>query len=620
MKQLDPAINNLDTEELRAILFGRPAEMETASDAVYSKLSEILRRYPIRYKKICIIVPPLQYADTIQPHVARARRYMTHIPYGSLCLSASVHRFKPEWQVEVVELNVACLKCAIRGEDYSFEAMVRLIPQDCDFYGVSWMFVSAEHSALTLMRYLKDKGKFVVTGGVQATSSSEDLLKHNFADIVVKREGEANICRLLSLWEESQNKNTLTTNSAGIVNVSFTYNGEVVSFPDGFENPVTPDIREEYRKINIEDYNVAGSPSSWVRILAHKRLFANVLNTRGCRGQCVFCQCSVFMGPNVRVRSVDDVFDEICFLYNEKGVSHIEWVDDDLLADRTRILELLRRISEANMDISFSTANAVLAISIDDEIAQAMSDARFVHIGFGVETGSELRLKTLRKPASLKRVRRACDIFKKSHPNIWVHANFMLGYPNETHQEMMETFNYAKSLGIDWCACAVLQPLKNTPIYSDFVALDDERVTGSFGKNVTSVASPGRDSVYKGRTFDDIFDSVVDFRNIDADKVATKIETQQFHIYFTVFVNLLGNINLTSQGFPERLKMITEDTLQTYPFDVVSWGVNAKVSLMLGDEQQYEKAIFNYKKTLAESRYWSEFFDVYDIKSKLALD
>ena len=618
MKRTDIAINDLPTSEVHNLLFHASEKPQLQDMAVYEQFKKLLAQKPIRHKRICLLTPPLLWPDNININAARARRYMTYNPYGSLVLSAAVQQFRPDWETEIVDLNVAALKRAVLGEDYSFAALLKLIPDDCDMYGVTWMFASAEKPTLHLLQTLKEQGKFVVTGGTQATNDAANVLNYNHADVVVKREGETQLCRMLSLWEETQQgSEEISDDSAGIMNIDFRLGNEIFTFRDGYENPFNLDIRQAFHRINLDDYNLAGSPNMWTRLPGKSRKFANVLSTRGCRGKCIFCQVTPFMSHGVRSRSISDVVDEIRFLHDEKGVRHIEWVDDDLLADRDHVIELFNRIKAQNLDVTFSTGNGVLACSINEEMVKSMADCGFVHTGFGVETGSEVRMKTLRKPASLKNVKQACELFKQHRPGVWLHANFMVGYPNETHGEMRETFDYAKSLQIDWCACMVLQPLLNTPIYNDFVANNDERVMDRFGKGKYGVASPGRDSLYKGKTFDDIFTHVVDFRDLDPGKIATKEEIQQYHIYFTVFVNLLGNKNLNPNEYPERLYLITEDTLKAYPFDPMSWAINAKAALLMGNECQFEISRQRCRDTLAESWYWREFFALYELYDRL---
>ncbi|MCH8218017.1 MAG: VCBS repeat-containing protein [Planctomycetes bacterium] len=130
-----------------------------------------------------------------------------------------------------------------------------------------------------------------------------------------------------------------------------------------------------YDMIDLDEYNKYGAPTIWARIAAPGRKWATLLANRGCRGKCTFCQVSYMMGQGVRSRSVSDVIDEILYLYHEQGVRHLEIVDDDFLGNREQTLELLHTWAGLNLDLTYSIGSGVLAIQIDEEIAQAMSDA-----------------------------------------------------------------------------------------------------------------------------------------------------------------------------------------------------------------------------------------------------
>ncbi|MBF0273051.1 MAG: radical SAM protein [Magnetococcales bacterium] len=579
-------------------------------------LTALLGQKPLGNREICLIVPPFHDAETIQPAIAKARRYMTHIPYGLLCLAAAVHQHLSGWRVRIVDLNTENLLQAVLEQPHGYDHLMETIPTGCALYGVSWMFVSAEQPALEIMKRLKARGVFLVAGGVQASFDAESLVE-GWVDLVVKREAEFTLVRLLALWESVQTGQPWVppTGPDEWVNLVFRHEGITHRLPERFQQPPTLDIREEYRKVNLPDYSRAGAPSVWVRLLAgEEKLFANVLNVRGCRARCTFCQVAEYNGRGVRPRGFEDVAAEIAFLYHEKQVRHIEWVDDDFLAHPDQALALLQAIAAMGLpDLTFSCINALMASSIDATIAQALDDAGFRHVGFGVESGSVARLKQLRKPVSLSKVKQVCELLKTRHPRIWIHANFMLGYPDETIGELLNTFEYARGLQIDWCACTVLIPLQNTPIHKELSERQDDHATRRLGQRNATLASPGRDLAYQKKSYDDKFAKVIDFRALDPTRPATREEIQQFHVFFTVFVNLLNNVNLGPTGQPERMLRMTEDTLRAYPMDPVSWMIHAECAKRSHDWPRHEWAMGRHRQALADSRFWQEFFELYGV-------
>ena len=616
MKRLDQTVNTLSVGELRDVLFQGSTATLALDDAQldeYKKLASVLKEFPILNCKICLVNPPQLNPEAANQQTAINKRYMDYPPTGLMCLSAAMRDFMPAWTVEIVDLNLETLRRTALGQDHDSDTIMGTIPDDCDVYGVTMMFESTEIETVRCMNYLKDQGKFVIAGGLQSTVAWDDLLNHDTCRIVVKKEGETQLVKLLDFWGKVHDGWSEADGcSEKMYNLAFKYGDDIVNFEDKFENPLSLDIRKEYDRIDLDEYNRYGAPDIWARIAAPGKKWATLLANRGCRGKCTFCQVSYMMGQGVRSRSVSDVIDEILYLYYEKGVRHIEIMDDDFLGNPESALELLHAWAGLKLDLTYSIGSGVLAIQIDEELAQAMADSGCIMTGFGIESGNEARLKTLRKPTSLKKVREGCEIFKNNQRHIWLQANFIVGLPNETYGELMDTFNYAKSLEIDYCQSSILRPILGTPIYDQLASIDDERVI-SFGKEKKRADTAGRDIISRGLTFDDVFLDVIDFREVDLERIPSPSEIQQFQIYFNTSINLVGSVNLKPGGMPEKIKSFTDDVLKAYPMDAVSWGVNAKAARLLGDEAQYEISAENYRQAAKASHFWSAFFETYEI-------
>ena len=56
----------------------------------------------------------------------------------------------------------------------------------------------------------------------------------------------------------------------------------------------------------------------------------------------------------------------------------------------------------------------------------------------------------------------------------------MIGFPNETYQQILDTINVSRQMNMDWNYITPLQPLPNTPIFDDMVE-DNLAGTEAFG-------------------------------------------------------------------------------------------------------------------------------------------
>ena len=85
-----------------------------------------------------------------------------------------------------------------------------------------------------------------------------------------------------------------------------------------------------------------------------------------------------------------------------------------------------------------------------------------------VESGSSYVQKNIiHKNVNLDMVKHWVDYLKSR--NVVVRLLFILGFPNETKEQMRETINFAKSTGADWCIFNIAIPLIGTEMYEEFL-------------------------------------------------------------------------------------------------------------------------------------------------------
>jgi radical SAM superfamily enzyme YgiQ (UPF0313 family) len=106
------------------------------------------------------------------------------------------------------------------------------------------------------------------------------------------------------------------------------------------------------------------------------------------------------------------------------------------------VLDICAGIKKRNITgLTLSCRNGVRADTIDREMLIAMKEAGFNYLAFGVESGSEKMLKSIKKGEKLQDVenaiREACDL------GYMVTLFFILGLPHETEQDAYESLKLA---------------------------------------------------------------------------------------------------------------------------------------------------------------------------------
>jgi len=101
---------------------------------------------------------------------------------------------------------------------------------------------------------------------------------------------------------------------------------------------------------------------------------------------------------------------------------------------------------------------------MDDELLELLSRAGCYRINYGIESGS-VRIQTLiKKKLNLDKARTV--IRKTIKKKIMTGAFFMLGFPDETKKEILETINFAVTSSLHTAVFSLVTPYPNTDLFN----------------------------------------------------------------------------------------------------------------------------------------------------------
>jgi radical SAM superfamily enzyme YgiQ (UPF0313 family) len=159
------------------------------------------------------------------------------------------------------------------------------------------------------------------------------------------------------------------------------------------------------------------------------------------------------------------VVDEIAELYEKYHVKMISFYDDLFTIKPKRLAEITTLLKKRGLHNKIKFTCSCRANLINDNIASLLKDMGIVSVGMGLESGSERILGYLKgKTITVEKNSNAINILKKH--GIAVNASFVIGSPDETEEEMMETYNFIKKSSLDLVDTYVLTPYPGTPIWS----------------------------------------------------------------------------------------------------------------------------------------------------------
>ncbi len=326
-----------------------------------------------------------------------------------------------------------------------------------DLVGISSMFSIYHQSLHDVAEIVKliDKNVFVIAGGAHVSSFPEGVLKDDHIDAVVKGEGERVLAEAVNALSEgkemSQVAGVMIKGIVGAVRDKasmFIEDLDTIPFP-------ARDL------VNMEAY----FNDQYTREHSMRFPCGVIISSRGCPFDCVYCAIHCVWQHTYRMHGSQKVVDEIVFLVEKYGVREIAFYDDNLTFSKKRMIAICDEIVRRKIDIRWCTPNGVAISTLDEEVLAKMKRSGCYKLTFGIETGSLQTQKFIRKTyIDLKRAKEIISYCNKL--GILTHSSFIIGFPFETEQDIMQTIDYATSCGLDMAAFYLACPYPGTDLYN----------------------------------------------------------------------------------------------------------------------------------------------------------
>jgi radical SAM superfamily enzyme YgiQ (UPF0313 family) len=197
-------------------------------------------------------------------------------------------------------------------------------------------------------------------------------------------------------------------------------------------------------------------------LLPRNSSYYHMISSRGCPYDCVFCSSTRFWGQ-VRFHSPEYVVREIEQMLNLYQPQHLVFFDDLFIASRKRFSRIVELIEEKSIQKQVAFQVQVRANLIDQETVDLMRRMNVFSTMIGLESGNEATLRYLKGSIKLAQNQRAVDLL--SAAGIEIAATFIIGAPQETRQEILQTLDFIKCNRLTEARTYLLTPLPGTPIW-----------------------------------------------------------------------------------------------------------------------------------------------------------
>ena len=380
--------------------------------------------------------------------IPNAREVIRTIPLGPLYLTSYL-RSQGYHDISIIDS---------RHQRLTHTALSRRIKDlSPDVLGISGMSMEfAEvHSIAGLAKEINGNCT-VIVGGPYATSSPEHILKDPNVDFLVIGEGERTTARLINALQKGNDVSE-------VEGIAFKNNQNCAI------NPPQPAIEDldaipfpAWDLIDIEGYFKDIHNHSQTPIPTSPRIVP-LFTSRGCPYRCTYCH-NIF-GKKIRFRSVENVMEESEALVKRYRVQEIEVVDDCFNFDLPRAKEICDEIISRGIKIALSFPNGLRVDRMDEELIVKLKQAGTRVIFYAIESASPRIQKVIKKNLDLDKARHIIAWTIKQ--DIVTCGYFMLGFPGETRQEMLQTLRFAKDAGFHIADFFYLIPQPSTEIFGE---------------------------------------------------------------------------------------------------------------------------------------------------------
>lgn len=294
----------------------------------------------------------------------------------------------------------------------------------------------------------------VIAGGLHCTFAPEEVLATPGFDYVCLGEGEGALLDLVETLER----------------------GDPPLFIDNIwrKGGLRPAVRPPIEPVDSLPFMARD-------VLDEHHGVVHVTTQRGCPFPCTYCAARMYNqmyqteGTEYgRRRSAANVIAELSDLRDRGLLAYVIFLDDTFTIHHPWVRSFCADYG-AQLQVPFSI-NARVE-TVNPKLLQTMADAGCKHVIYGVESGSyRVRKDILRRPVKNQRF---VDVFRWTREaGMMVTANYMLGMPGETRDDLQQTLDLAEELAAYDFAYFVFYPYPGTPLYQ--TCLDDGLLPDDF--------------------------------------------------------------------------------------------------------------------------------------------
>jgi radical SAM superfamily enzyme YgiQ (UPF0313 family) len=313
-------------------------------------------------------------------------------------------------------INVAAIDMNVPFVDFS-TLETRLGEEQPKIVGIS-AYTETYSNALRIARIAKRVNPEVVTvmGGPHVTFLPCNAVEVPEVDIAVRNEGEITMLELARYFRDGFGS------LDEIKGVTFMRDGKCISTPP---RPL------------ISDLDSLPFPASHIFLLSQYQYPINISSARGCPYKCIFCAAEAMSGNSYRLRSPESVIDELTQSFERHRFQFFTFVDDTFSAFPDRTQRMCDLIKASDINVQWQCSTRIDSIAKNKDMLKRMADAGCKAVTYGVESGSQSILNSIKKGTTVEQVRKVVKWTLELGMNAY--CSFMIPHPEDTVETVLQT-------------------------------------------------------------------------------------------------------------------------------------------------------------------------------------
>jgi len=456
----------------------------------------------------------------------------------------------PDINFLVIDAQANLIENAANGMEYNWRILLEsIVDFNPSIIGIGAYYFTAADLFHETCRRIREilPNVIIVAGGNYPTDAPETVLKDSNVNYIVVSEGELAFYRVVSALFSGGDLASIPNlgyrdQEGGIKTNGIELISDISSIPIPDRSPLPMHIYGRGRNVLDRIYGPGNYRALTMTI------------SRGCTNACTFCNAVNFWGRIIRYRDTETVLDEMQILKEEFGADVIVINDDNYLLNKKKAVKIMEGMLDRKLNLKWVAYGGTSVRAFNDyDFLDLAIKSGYSFFNLAIESSTDETLKRIKKPVRINEILKLIDRIRTHYPDKWICGYFIVGFPFETKQDILNTLTFAHELELDWCSASIFKPFPNTPLHEQYFDNNHAGQEGVGSKSGKIRKKNNGNNQDENWLFQEHYEYNHRIQNVDGVDWNRKWLFEK-HYAFNLRTNFLYNRNVKYSNFEQALR------------------------------------------------------------------